>query len=172
MSPAVTSLLTGLPLFLGGLGSFVCGFLSRGAAQVLGSVSLARRMLAGGGYLLGAITLLLSLLSSDASTVLALLGVSCFVADFVIPVSWATCIDVGGRFSGTYSGAMNMMGNLGGAAATAAIGHLLDYTNKNWNLVFYLSAAVFTLGAVCWLFIDPVTSMDDQAPAPAQPQPA
>jgi len=170
MSPALTSLLTGLPLFLGGLGSFVCGFLSKGAARVLGSTSLARRLLAGGGFLLGALTLLLSLGSSDASTVLALLGVSCFLADFVIPVSWAVCIDVGGRFSGTYSGAMNMMGNLGGAAATAAIGHLLDYTDRNWNVIFYLSAGVFALGALCWLFIDPVTSMDDQAAAPPQPR--
>src|SRR5207248_542362 len=32
MSPAITSLLTGLPLFLGGLGSFCCGFVLKGAA--------------------------------------------------------------------------------------------------------------------------------------------
>src|SRR5436190_2127478 len=52
MSPALTSLITGLPLFLGGLGSFFCGFLSKGAAQVFGSVARSRRMLAGGGFLL------------------------------------------------------------------------------------------------------------------------
>jgi sugar phosphate permease len=59
---------------------------------------------------------------------------------------------------------MNMMGNLGGAAATAVIGHLLVLTHKNWNVVFYLAAAVFVVGAVCWLFIDPVTPMDEPEP--------
>jgi MFS transporter, ACS family, glucarate transporter len=166
MSPAMTSLLTGLPLFLGGLGSFACGFLSKKAAGMFGGVSRARRVLAGGGFLFGALSLLLSVRSPNIAMVLTFMGVSCFLADFVIPVSWATYIDVGGRFSGTYSGAMNMMGNLGGAAATAVIGHLLEYTNKNWNVVFYLAAGVFALGAVCWLFIDPVTSMDEQ-PRPA-----
>ena len=98
--------------------------------------------------------------------VLVLLGISCFLADFVIPVSWAACIDVGGKFSGTYSGSMNMMGNLGGAAATAVVGHLLDATQRNWNLVFTISAAIFVVGAACWKFIDPVTSMDEPEALP------
>jgi sugar phosphate permease len=123
-------------------------------------------MLAANGFALAAATLLVSLKLDSAAAVLLVLGVSCFLADFVIPVSWAACIDVGGRFSGTYSGAMNMMGNLGGAAATAVIGHLLVLTHKNWNVVFYLAAAVFVAGAVCWLFIDPVTPMDEPEPHP------
>jgi ACS family glucarate transporter-like MFS transporter len=172
MSPAITSLLTGLPLFLGGLGSFTCGFAAAGAARTFGSVARARRILAGGGFLLAAGTLLLTLQSNRAAVVLGLLGVSCFLADFVIPVSWAACIDVGGKFSGTYSGSMNMMGNLGGAAATAVIGHLLDLTHKNWNVVFYLAAGVFVAGALCWFFIDPVTPMDDPEPPERRPLPA
>ncbi len=164
MGPALASLLTGLPLLLGGLGSFACGFLLPWAARRFGGTARARRLLATYGFLLAAASLLASLVIREAALALLVLGVSCFLADFVIPVSWAACIDVGGRYSGTYSGAMNMMGNLGGAAATAAIGHLLVYTNKNWNVVFYLSAAVFVAGAACWLFIDPVTPMDQPEP--------
>jgi sugar phosphate permease len=122
-------------------------------------------LLAGGGFVLAAGALLLTLPLHHIAPVLALLGVSCFLADFVIPVSWAACIDVGGKFSGTYSGCMNMMGNLGGVAATVVVGHLLDNSQRNWDLVFYLSAAVFVLGAACWKFIDPVTPMDDAEPA-------
>jgi hypothetical protein len=58
---------------------------------------------------------------------------------------------------------MNMMGNLGGAAGSYVIGALL-LKYQDWNLAFYMSSGVFALGAVCWLFIDPVTSMDDRAP--------
>lgn len=166
MSPALTSLLTGLPLLLGGLGSFTCGFILPWASRRFGGTARGRRTLAANGFVLAAATLLISLKLESAAAVLLVLGVSCFLADFVIPVSWAACIDVGGRFSGTYSGAMNMMGNLGGAAATAVIGHLLVLTHKNWNVVFYLSAAVFVAGAACWLFIDPVTPMDEPEPQP------
>lgn len=163
-SPALTSLLTGLPLLLGGLGSFVCGFILPWAARRLGGRARARRLLAANGFALAAATLLASVALHDAAAVLLVLGVSCFLADFVVPVSWAVCIDVGGRFSGTYSGAMNMMGNLGGAAATAVIGHLLSMTRGSWNPIFYLAAAVFGAGALCWLFIDPVTPMDEPDP--------
>jgi MFS family permease len=165
MSPVMRSLMTGLPLFMGGLGSFTCGFVARRATQHFGGVSRARKILAGGGFILAAGTLLLTLPLTQMAPVLVLLGISCFLADFVIPVSWAACIDVGGKLSGTYSGCMNMMGNLGGAAATAVIGHLLVATQRDWNLIFCISAAVFVLGAVCWKFIDPVTPMDDAEPA-------
>ncbi|HLY11057.1 MAG TPA: MFS transporter [Planctomycetota bacterium] len=166
MSPGMRSLFTGVPLFLGGLGSFTCGFIARWAASSWGGPSRSRKLLAGGGFALAAGALLVTLPLHHMGLVLTLLGVSCFLADFVIPVSWAACIDVGGKFSGTYSGSMNMMGNLGGAAATATIGHLLDLTHRNWDLVFYLSAGVFVVGAACWTFIDPVTPMDDAAPLP------
>jgi MFS family permease len=161
LGPALASLLTGLPLLLGGLGSFACGFLAPWAARRFGGQARARRILAAYGFALAAAALLASLAIQNAALVLLVLGISCFLADFVIPISWATCIDVGGRFSGTYSGAMNMMGNLGGAAATAVVGHLLVYTGNNWSVIFYLAAAVFAAGAISWLFIDPVTPMDE-----------
>jgi fucose permease len=66
-------------------------------------------------------------------------------------------MDVGGRFSGTYSGSMNMMGNLGGAAGPIVVGYLLKATGQNWALVYELSAGALLIGAICWLFIDPVT---------------
>ena len=68
-------------------------------------------------------------------------------------------MDVGGRFSGTFSGAMNMMGNLGGFIAPIATGYILDITGS-WNLVFYISSGVYVIGAVSWFFIDPLTPLD------------
>jgi nitrate/nitrite transporter NarK len=52
-----------------------------------------------------------------------------------------------------------MMGNLGGFVAPIATGYILDITGS-WNLVFYISSAVYVLGALSWLFIDPVTPLD------------
>ena len=79
--------------------------------------------------------------------------------DFVLPCAWGTCMDVGGRFAGTFSGAMNMMGNLGGFVAPIAIGYILDRTGS-WNLTFYISSAVYLAGAVCWWLLDAETPLD------------
>ena len=79
-------------------------------------------------------------------------------------------MDIGGKYTGTVSGSMNMMGNLGGAAGSYVIGELLQKYG-NWNLAFYMSSGVFALGALCWIFIDPVTSLDER-PREARPEAA
>ena len=68
-------------------------------------------------------------------------------------------MDVGGRYAGTLSGAMNMFGNLGGTLTPIVIGYILRETN-NWNLTFYVSAAIYAAGGVLWRFLDPVTPVD------------
>jgi ACS family glucarate transporter-like MFS transporter len=84
-----------------------------------------------------------------------------FCNDLTIPGAWTTCMDVGGRWVGTLGGAMNMMGNLGGFLSPIVIGYIVQRTN-NWTLAFHVTAAVYLLGAVFWLMIDPVTPLEQQ----------
>jgi sugar phosphate permease len=56
---------------------------------------------------------------------------------------------------------MNMSGNIGGAICPAAIGLILYFSNNNWNLTFYVSAAIYLMGIVCWMFLDPVTPLEE-----------
>jgi ACS family glucarate transporter-like MFS transporter len=67
---------------------------------------------------------------------------------------------VGGKAAGTLSGTMNMTGNLGGTLQPIATGFLVAATN-NWNLPFYVSACVYFLGIFCWMFLDPVTPLEN-----------
>ena len=60
------------------------------------------------------------------------------------------------------AGAMNTLGQLGGAVAPAAIGHILNWTNNNWSIAFYVSAAIYGGGILCWSFLDPVTPLDPE----------
>ena len=87
------------------------------------------------------------------------LGLAGFFNDFVMPAAWAGCMDIGGRYSGTVSGTMNMIGNIGGALSPLAVGYILSFTG-NWSLTFYVSAAVYLMGGVCWLFIDAHTPLE------------
>ncbi len=71
-------------------------------------------------------------------------------------------MDIGGKFAGTLSGSMNMMGNFGGGLAAIVIGYILAWTHHNWNVVIYIAAGVYFLGTFCWLFIDPVTPIENE----------
>jgi nitrate/nitrite transporter NarK len=77
-----------------------------------------------------------------------------------MPPAWAGTMDVGGRYAGTVSGAMNMVGGIAGASSSAFVGFLLKWTGQDWTLALYVSAAIYMLGAVCWLFLDPHTPIE------------
>ena len=70
-------------------------------------------------------------------------------------------MDVGGRFAGSLSGSMNMMGNAGGALAPTIVAHVL-HAGGTWNTNFWMFAAVYAAGGLCWLFIDPVRPLEEQ----------
>ena len=82
-----------------------------------------------------------------------------FCNDIVIPCAWTAAMDIGGRFAGTVSGTMNMLGNLAGVVSPALIGYILKHTG-NWNLTFYISAGIYVMGIACWLGLDPVTPLE------------
>jgi MFS family permease len=49
---------------------------------------------------------------------------------------------------------MNMMGSIGAALAPLVIGFVLDHTQQNWALTFWISGIVYLTGGICWLGID------------------
>ena len=68
-------------------------------------------------------------------------------------------MDIGGKFTGTVSGAMNMMGNLGGfVSPLGLLGTIVTHAG-NWDLSFYVTAGLYLVGAICWLFIDSTTPL-------------
>jgi ACS family glucarate transporter-like MFS transporter len=91
------------------------------------------------------------------------MGLASFANDLVMPGAWGACMDVGGRFAGTLSGTMNMLGNFGGAVSPVLIGYILRWTNNDWNVAFYLSAAVYFAGSFFWMALDPVTPLEGAA---------
>lgn len=69
-------------------------------------------------------------------------------------------MDVGGKFAGTLSGSMNMMGNFAGFAAPVVIGKVLAAMNGDFTLTFYISAAAYFIGALCWTGINSTKPLD------------
>ncbi|HEY5914733.1 MAG TPA: MFS transporter [Verrucomicrobiae bacterium] len=165
LSPELTlkmlaAALAGIPLLFGGVGSFVAGILSTRLIVSTRRVTLVRRTFGFVGLTGAAVLLIVSFYLRDPLLAMLSMGLASFFNDTTLPGSWATCMDVGGKFAGTVSGSMNMLGNFGGMAGPIVVGYVLDWTNRDWQLAFAISAAIYFLGAICWLFIDPVTPLE------------
>ena len=161
------AMLAGLPLFLGGLGSLVCGMVSGPIARRTGSVAFTRKLMACVGFTAASGLLILSVHLSNPVAAMVAMGFASFANDLVMPGSWGACMDVGGKYAGTVSATMNMLGNAGGGASPIAIAYILRWTHNNWDITFYVSAAVYFMGSFFWLFMDPVTPIERAEPAKA-----
>jgi MFS family permease len=146
--------LSGMPLLLGGFGCLLSGFLTPRVVQWMGDAGKARRTMAMIGMTCAGTLLLISLQFKDPLTVVFLISFSSFANDLVMPPAWNTCMDVGGKFAGTLSGSMNMMGNFAGFTAPVVTGYILSETGGDYTATFYNSAVAYYAGAVCWLGID------------------
>ena len=166
LSPEMTlkilaAALAGIPLLFGGFGSLIAGVIASRLIARTGRVTLVRRTFGFVG-LTGAATLLMtSFYIKDPLLAMLSMGMASFFND-------TTCRAVGrpawtsaANIAGTVSGSMNMMGNFGGMAGPIVVGYVLDrpitQTGSSPSLIF---AVIYFLGAICWLFIDPVTPLE------------
>ena len=168
LSPEMTlkvlaAALAGIPLFFGGIGCLVSGAVSSRLIARTGRVTLVRRAFGCIGFTGAAALLMTSFYIRDPLLAMLSMGMASFFNDTTMPGSWATCMDVGGRFAGTVSGSMNMLGNFGGMAGPIVVGYVLDWVRGDWQLVFAICSVIYFLGAICWLFIDPVRPLEEAA---------
>ena len=155
------AVLAGLPLLLGGLGCLVSGSMLPRVARALGSVAAARRLVAVIGFTGASASILVFTRIADPVTAMFVLGLAGFFNDFVMPAAWAGCMDIGGRYAGTVSGAMNTFGSVAGALSALIVGYILTWTAQNWTLTFYVSCGIYLVGGLCWLFLDAHTPIEE-----------
>jgi MFS family permease len=156
------TLLNCIPLFFGGLGSIFTGLISGPIARRLNSTAKTRRLMGFVGLAGASVMLMLSIQLKNPLLSVLSVGMASFCNDLAMPGGWGACMDVGGKFAGSLSGSVNMMGNAGGALAPMVVPFVLTLTHNNWNANFVMFAVVYFLGALCWLFIDPVTPLEEQ----------
>lgn len=157
------AVLAGLPLLLGGAGCLLSAAVVPRLGARLGSVAAARRVVATTGFVGASACIIIFTGIEDPVRAMLVLGMAGFFNDFIMPVAWASTMDIGGRYAGTVSGAMNTLGSVAGALSVTVVGYLLVWTGNNWTLTFYISAAIYLLGAVCWQFLDSHTPVEGVA---------
>lgn len=177
LTPGEMQWLSGLPLAFGVVACLGGGLISDAFIRRTGNRRWGRRITgivghAGAGLALGS-----TVFVHDLWALAGLLSLTFFCNDLAMGPAWASCADIGERYAGTLGGAMNTIGNLGGALGAQVAGRLMGYELTlhlgAWEgtvlvgneLVFYIFAGSFWLGSLCWLGVDvtrPLTSVIDQ----------
>ena len=158
LTVAALGLWGSIPLFAGMAGDVVGGTISDLVLTRTRNAKLARRGVAVPGFVLAGAFVIPAAMVGDTTTSILCLAASFFFLEWVIGPAWAVPMDVGGRFSGTVTGVMNMAGAL--AASLTAIVYGALFGAGYWVAPFLVSAAVMLLGALIWLFlIDPDKSV-------------
>ena len=142
-----------LPLAASIATQFLGGFLSDVIRPRFG-LTAARRAPGFAGYALAAVFILLASFSTQpvhAAVFIALAAATCMLTT---APAWSTCVDIGREHSATVAATMNTSGQVAAILSQPIVGYSVKWFG-NWNVPFWLLAALFVMGAVCWLFIEP-----------------
>jgi sugar phosphate permease len=138
-----------LPLLFGGFGSLVGGISSR---------RLPMRAIAFGGFAATAVSLLAVTRIHQVVPAMVVMGLASFASDLTMPISWDTCVEIGGAYTATVAATMNMLGNLAGFVAPVVGGVILQREGTGtggWNRLIDTMVGAAAVSAGCWLYLDP-----------------
>jgi ACS family glucarate transporter-like MFS transporter len=149
-----------LPLGSGAVGCLVGGVFSDWLVRRTGNLKWARRAIGASGFALAGTGFGLASMSRDALPAVLFLAFAVGVHDITLPVSWATVVDVGGRFGGTTSGFMNMASSLSAMVSSVSAAWFLT-TFGSFHIMLIVAAVVYVIGGILWLWIDPTKAVSE-----------
>ena len=147
-----TAWLSGLPLGCGVVSCVLSGTLSDWLIRRTGSRKWGRRIVGITTLSLASASCLLAIGADEIWLLAIAFGAWMMFADGIMGPGWASSADIGERYAGTLSGAMNMTGAFMGAAGAALAGRLLDA--GAYGVLFSMFAVSYALAALCWLVVD------------------
>jgi len=168
LSGSQANICVSLAFAMGALGNFVGGWMSDRLSKRYG-LWIGRSVVGATSLTLTGLLLLQAAYASGKLLPAAILIVCFGVMDGMLPASWAICVDVGKRYSGAVSGAMNMAGQAAGYVSSVAYGYYIEwYHDYQFPLVFF--AANMFVSAILYALIDPTRPLlpDETEKMPAE----
>jgi ACS family glucarate transporter-like MFS transporter len=160
LSVADAAFYTMLPLLVGATAQWISGYtVDRLFVSRYRAVSRAAPAIA--GFLISAVGAAAIPFAHDAGSAALCFSLAAFGAEITISPSWSFCIDLGGRNSGSVSGAMNTAGNFGSFVSANAF-PWLQAAFGSAGPYFFLVCAMNVLSAAAW------TRMRQPSAAPVQ----
>jgi nitrate/nitrite transporter NarK len=79
-------------------------------------------------------------------------------SDFMLPVAWAVCLDVGRKYAGAVTGAMNTAGQIGSFLTSVAFGKIVT-AYGSYDAPLIPMSILTAVSALLWLKIDPTEQL-------------
>lgn len=142
-----------LPFVFGGTANMLGGITSDYMVKRVG-LKWGRRLCGLIGLGASAIFLLATTLTQDKVASVLLLALGYAGSDFMLPVAWAVCLDVGRKYAGAVTGAMNTAGQIGSFLTSVSFGYLVTYFGS-YDAPLIPMGILTGISALLWLKIDP-----------------
>jgi sugar phosphate permease len=157
-SETYAGLFSALPWLASAGGFWLGGLLTDWLVRRTGSLKIARCGIGAVGLITSAMALVAVVRTEDRVVAASLIALAAFCQMMTGSAAWSVCLDVGRRNAGVVTGIMNMVGNIGGTIAPVVVGYAVE-RRGSWNIPFYVTAGVLTIGVVMWMLIDPRRSV-------------
>jgi len=158
LTPSQAARFAMVPLLSGAIANWVSGFfvdvLYRSRFRLW-----SRRLPATLGFFLAASGIYAVSIANSPGTAVTAFAVAMFGVEMTISPSWAYCIDIGRKNSGSVSAGMNMAGSFGALASANAFPWLHRWTGNSGSY-FRIAAALNALAILCWVSMGPVRGAD------------
>ncbi|MBO5916815.1 MAG: MFS transporter [Bacteroidales bacterium] len=146
-----------VPFVMSMIGNISGGYLTDKLSAKYG-LKVGRKALGSSSLIVSAIFMFLAAFIPGKMQVFIFLSLAFGIIDLMLPSAWALCIDLGKKYSGAVSGAMNTAGNLGGFVCSLIFGYVVSATG-NYNLPLYIIAGMLVISAIIFMFIDPTKQL-------------
>jgi MFS transporter, ACS family, glucarate transporter len=154
-------LVSALPFVFGCIGNLTGGWLSDQLAHRFG-LKTARCGLASSSLAVSSLMILGLAFATSKAAIVVLASLGLGVLDLMLPAAWSLCLDVGRGHAGVITAAMNAGGLAGGFACTLVFGYLVRATG-GYRASLCTIAAMVTMSAILFLFIDPARPVWSEA---------
>ena len=142
-----------LPLFFGGLACLMGGALSDVVVRRTGNRRLGRAIFPVAGCVAAASAMLGLRVVHSPERAVVLMCVAAAAFDFGQGANWASIVDIGGRYAGSATGFINMVGNMG-HFIQPVLGAWI-FNHLGWPALFAAYAGAYLVAGSMWMFIDP-----------------
>jgi ACS family glucarate transporter-like MFS transporter len=153
LSTAEAGVYASVPLYFGAFGHWMSGTVVD-ALYRRGHHRYSRVAPAIFGFALATAALVATASMETVQGAVACFALATLGVDFTLTPSWTACMDIAGKHTGTLSGAMNMVGNIGSFISSVTFPLLLGVTGSSRSY-FYLAALLNVAAIACWWGVRP-----------------
>jgi MFS family permease len=152
-SAGTLGILAGLPLILSVGADLLGGLTTDGATRRFG-LRVGRAGVGGVSFVVASVAMIAGTAAADPVLAAVLIAIAAAASNFPLGAAWGACIDIGGEHAGVVSACMNTSGQIGALFSPVILAYAVQHF-ANWRAPLYLTGALYMIGALAWIAVDP-----------------